>query len=78
MEKTLEELNKLAKEYGFGGAHNAITCAKGYCAAYSEYLDKYNSIKDVLVSIKGILPDGLNELIDVKLKENNIYLTEDK
>ena len=70
--KNLEELDELAKENSFGGAHNAITCAVTYRKAYSEYLHKYNSVKDVLIALKGILPKEMNELIDAKLKENDI------
>lgn len=74
MKKTLEELDELAIKNSFGGAHNAITCAISYRNAYSEYYHKYNSIKNMLISLKGILPKDLNELIDVKLKEENIEL----
>lgn len=74
MEKNLEQLNELAKENSFGGAHNAITCAVTYRSAYSEYLHKYNSTRDVLIALKGILSKDINELIDAKLKENDIDL----
>ena len=72
MEKSLEQLDELARENSFGGAHNAITCAITYRNAYSEYYNKYNSVKGVLIAIRGLLSTDLNELIDAKLKENGI------
>lgn len=74
MEKNLEQLDELAKKNSFGGAHNAITCAISYRNSYNEYLHKYNSVKGVLIAIKGLLSKDLNELIDAKLKENDINL----
>lgn len=72
--KTLEELNELAKEHGFGGAHNAITCADSYRAAYSEQREQCVALSDVLRAIKGTLSADLNKLIDDKLKESRIVL----
>lgn len=72
--KTLEELNTLAKSFGFGSAHNAITCADTYCKSYSEYLHKSQDMEQLIISIKGILSKGMNDLIDEKLKESGITL----
>jgi len=73
MKKTLEELDTLAKEYGFGGAHNAITCAVTYRKAYSEYEEKYRillkKIRAASIILEGMIPEDELDEIDKEFKK---------
>lgn len=65
----LEELDILAKKYGFSGAHNAITCADIYRKAYSENMHKYEEQEKVLNCLLMILPNELKNMLETKIKE---------
>lgn len=76
MKKTLEELNILAQEYGFSGAHNAITCASEYRKAYSNYLEKYQillkKVRAIAIILEGMIPeDELDRIGNEFKKESN-------
>jgi len=72
MEKTLEELNLLAKAYQFGGAHNAITCAVSYRDAYCDYLEAYKNLSKFIIGLKLILPKEMVHIIENKMNESNV------
>lgn len=72
MNKTLEELDILAKEMGFSGAHYAISCAQVYRSAYSEYLEKYQTllkkIRAVSIILDGKIPEEELDKINKEFK----------
>lgn len=69
MEKTVKELNALAKSYSFVSALHAITCADNYRSAYSRYLDKYENIVKIWDALQIVLPDEMIDLISKKFAE---------
>ena len=77
MEKNLDELNQLAIEKGFSGAHNAISCAEIYRTAYTEYLNKYETVEKILISINELLPIGMKEVIETKCAEAKLFIKTD-
>lgn len=78
MERTVNELDDAAKKYGFGSAMNAITCADIYRNSFSKERHDNDNLKRLIVGLKLVLTDDVNIIIDNKLKEFGIDLTDFK